>query len=84
MAERGENAGVRDAKVALQFFGGESRVARKQALISPCRAADVVQEQLFNEGHGKSIYGSGREPVGGSRKQTLYPQSIIYNRAFPT
>ena len=72
MAKRAENAGVRDAKVALEFLSRESRAALEQAMIGPCGAADVGEEQRFGEGHGESIYGrnergrrgSGLNPAG--------------------
>lgn len=67
MAESGENAGVRNAHIALQFFRGEGGAAVKQVPIRPRREADIGEEQLFTQGHAKSIYAvsTGRKLLPG-------------------
>src|SRR5258708_39095099 len=55
MAERGENAVVRNAQMALKFLGSESNAAVEQVLIGPRGVANLSEEHLFGEGHRESI-----------------------------
>jgi hypothetical protein len=63
MAKTAENAGVRNAEIAIEFFGGEGGAAFKQIPIGPCGAADIGEKQLLGGEHGESIYGRFAFPI---------------------
>ena len=58
MAERAENAVVRDVEIALDLLGGKNSTGIEHLLISPRGVMHIAEEQFFPESHGSSINGS--------------------------